>query len=411
MIKPSTQQRVLINMTISPQNKLKYQWIDSDKQLFSEIVTFSNTAYVAVDTEFIRNKQFYPQPGLIQIASDTAILLIDPRAITCWNCLSQLFQNKSIVKVMHDAKEDLEVFRCLSITAPTPLFDTQIAWAMLSTTAQISYQQLIRELLTLQPCKAETRSNWLQRPLSEQQIEYAIMDAYYLYQIYPLLKNKLSELQRLSWVKEECQQVISHHNQPFDFSTLWQQVHLAWKLNTTEKKILRALCIFREQKARTNNIIKKKILPSKCLWPLARYKPLSNNQLKRIKNLPDSMIKRYGADIITIIKSPEFLCSDTLGKIDPPLPKSVKPYFDTITTCCHTIAKNHNIATKLLNGKALAKEILTHFLKTGEFVAPKNLMGWRKTLLDHEIMATLETLQTSLCKNNGHPIKNDEQGE
>ncbi len=163
------------------------------------------SSHIAVDTEFIRYNTYYPQLSLIQIASADAIFAIDMKAEGLdYSLLSDLLKNKNIVKVLHAAKQDLEVIYNQLQVLPNPIFDTQIAALFDGFSTCISYELLVRHYLGVEICKNMQFSNWLKRPLTKSQLDYALNDVIYLYQVFPIMTKSLIESSRLKWVNEEC---------------------------------------------------------------------------------------------------------------------------------------------------------------------------------------------------------------
>jgi hypothetical protein len=153
-------------------------WIRDNDSLGQHCAEWQHLPFVALDTEFMRVDTFYPIAGLIQIGDGERAYLIDPLTIDNWQPLAALLENPAVVKVLHACSEDLEVLLRLTGSLPAPLFDTQLAAAYLNLGFSMGYSRLVKEVLDLDLPKGETRSDWLQRPLSETQISYAAEDAH-----------------------------------------------------------------------------------------------------------------------------------------------------------------------------------------------------------------------------------------
>ena len=223
------------------------EWIATDQQLNDACIRWSSADFLAVDTEFVRTSTFYPKPGLIQVADKHACVLIDPLAINDWSKFKALMQSPDVVKVFHSCAEDLEVCKRIFDAVPSPLFDTQIAMALSGYGGSVGFQRAVSELLDLDIPKEATRTDWLQRPLTPVQMEYATADVFYLFQIYPRLKQKLESLRREAWVEEECERLVVAASQPdTDFSGAFQRVKSGWKLRPQEQ-VLQQLAVWREE--------------------------------------------------------------------------------------------------------------------------------------------------------------------
>src|SRR5690554_2975724 len=152
------------------------QIIDQNSVLAEHCRNWLQLSFVAIDTEFVRTETYFPIAGLIQVGDGRHAYLIDPLQITDWSALVQVLEEPSVVKVLHACSEDLEVFQHLCGALPAPLFDTQIAAAYLGMDFSMSYSRLVSSLLHVDLPKEETRSDWLRRPLSPEQLQYAVED-------------------------------------------------------------------------------------------------------------------------------------------------------------------------------------------------------------------------------------------
>ncbi len=173
--------------------------------------------------------------------------LIDPLTIDNWQPLASLLENPAVVKVVHACSEDLEVLLRLTGSLPTPLFDTQLAAAYLNLGFSMGYSRLVQEVLGIDLPKGETRSDWLQRPLSETQISYAAEDAVHLAEVFVKLRPKLSD-DKYAWVLEDGAELVANLRREIDPYEVYRDAKLAWKLSRAQLAVLRELCAWREKK-------------------------------------------------------------------------------------------------------------------------------------------------------------------
>ncbi|MCZ6854012.1 MAG: ribonuclease D, partial [Gammaproteobacteria bacterium] len=179
---------------------LSVEWVASNASLSRVIDGWDSR--IGIDTEFLRTNTFYPIPGLYQVISGDRIFLIDPLKISEWQPLVEILEDPAIVKIMHACSEDLELISHHLQAIPTSVFDTQLANAFQSQDFSTSYANLVSQQLDVELGKHETRSNWLQRPLSEDQIRYAGEDVYYLPALYESLSSNLQALGRMEWFQD-----------------------------------------------------------------------------------------------------------------------------------------------------------------------------------------------------------------
>ena len=249
--------------------------------------------------------------------------------------LAKLLQNPNVVKVLHACNEDLEVFKLLTETVPTPLFDTQIAAAFANIGIMMGYQALLKQILSVEIPKEETLSDWLQRPLSDAQVEYAALDVAYLLPLYEYFRAELGKTDKLTWFYDENRLLIASQDsvKPED---AWQEVGRANQLRAQQLAVLQALCQYREIEAREANLSRNRIIPKGALWNLARYQPRTLTALQRTPEMRSAAVQNYGDKIIAIIRqartTPKDQCPTPLIKSLPPAAQEQNEYVKTWLT-------------------------------------------------------------------------------
>jgi ribonuclease D len=205
------------------------QWIGDDLSLAQHCAAWRSLPFVAVDTEFMRVDTFYPIAGLLQVSEGERAYLIDPLLISDWAPFTELLRDPAVVKVLHACSEDLEVFLRLTGSLPAPLFDTQLAAGYLNLGFSMGYSRLVQAVLNIELPKGETRSDWLQRPLSATQVSYAAEDVLHLAQVYAQLKSQLSA-EKYAWVLDDGAELVSNLTREVDPRLAYREAKLAWKL-------------------------------------------------------------------------------------------------------------------------------------------------------------------------------------
>ena len=170
------------------------QFIDAPEALENFAASVAAQDWIALDTEFLRERTYRPELCLLQIATDNTAVCIDPLALDNIDPILDVIYNPNITKVLHAASQDLEIFYWLRGSVPVNLFDTQVAAPLLGHQEQIGYGNLVAEMLGINLSKAHSRADWTRRPLPEQQVQYAADDVIYLAQMYPLIRNKRQNL-------------------------------------------------------------------------------------------------------------------------------------------------------------------------------------------------------------------------
>ena len=280
-------------------------WIRDNDSLGQFCAQWQQLPFVALDTEFMRVDTFYPIAGLLQIGDGVRAYLIDPLTIDNWQPLAALLENPAVLKVLHACSEDLEVLLRLTGSLPAPLFDTQLAAAYLNLGFSMGYSRLVSEVLGIDLPKGETRSDWLQRPLSETQISYAAEDAVHLAELFTVLRPRLSD-DKYAWVLEDGAELVAALRREVEPESLYRDVKLAWKLAPQQLAVLRELCAWREREARARNQPRNRILREHSLWPLARtqiWRAPPNREVERASS-PSSAGSRLRSAPASSTRSP-----------------------------------------------------------------------------------------------------------
>jgi len=254
------------------------QWISTQAELTAQLATPSRR--VGLDTEFVRERTWWPQLALVQIALDDRVLLVDPLVPGMCAALAPLLTDASVLKVMHSASEDLVALKHACGVVPAPLFDTQVAAALAGIGAGVGYQRLVQDTFGVALPKGETRSDWLRRPLSPSQLEYAADDVLHLFALHDTLDARLATLGRRAWLDEDCARMVA--NAQRDELERWPHLSLrsAQFLDADGQKRLLRLLRWRDAYARDNDRPRNWILDNELATALARTPPLDQGALQ-----------------------------------------------------------------------------------------------------------------------------------
>ena len=359
-------------------NDTQFVFVDNDKALAEMVAACLEQPVIALDTEFIRTDTFYPKPALLQIYDRRQIYLVDPLAIGDIEPLRVLFKSPSTVKVMHSCSEDMDVFSRLLGCYPRPLMDTQIAASIIGMDFSMSYQRLVESILDKQLDKAETRSDWLQRPLSEKQLAYAADDVLWLLDVHDHLTEQLNILGRESWMAEECEGLLLRAEQPIPFDQYYLKVKAAWRLDPKSLNTLRGLCAWREEVAREKNVPRSRVVSDAILLELSRQRPDNKPALSDISEMRHSTVRTQGDAILAVIAAAEAVDSHNYppamlptGSLDARTAlKSMKQAVDGA-------AKNLNIPEALLG----RRRDLEAYLFADDSSTQLLGQGWRARIL------------------------------
>lgn len=345
-----------------------------------------NCAFITLDTEFLREKTYYPKLCLIQISSpDGQAAAIDPIAENIdLSMVFDLLLDQNILKVIHSGRQDLEIFFNLTGKVVQPIFDTQIAAMVCGYGDSVGYDALVRDITGVQIDKSSQFTDWSRRPLSDRQIEYALGDVTHLIKIYKHLSLELEKRDRISWVFEEEAILLDPATYLNDPLKAWERI----KIKTPKPKtlaVLRELASWREQQAQKRNIPKSWVMRDETLADMAAQLPQTEAQIRKIRGMPEDLDKnQMGKTLLGLIS--KALNSDPQGWPQPekrrPLPPAVSATVDILRMLLKIQAAEHSVATKLLSS---AEDLEAIALDENADVPA--LKGWRYEIFGREALA------------------------
>ncbi|AEB59119.1 ribonuclease D [Ectopseudomonas mendocina] len=364
-------------------------WILDDAGLAEHCAAWQALPFVALDTEFMRVDTFYPIAGLLQVSGGDGAYLIDPLRISDWRPFAALLEAPNVVKVLHSCSEDLEVFLRLSGSLPAPLFDTQLAAGYLNLGFSMGYSRLVQALLDIELPKGETRSDWLQRPLSELQVRYAAEDVLHLVEVYRALMARLAP-QKVEWVLEDGAELVANLSREVAPEDAWREAKLAWKLSRQQQAVLRALCAWREREARARNQPRNRVLREHSLWPLARTQPDNLVALARIEDMHPKTVRQDGETLLKLIREAAALPPEQWPEALPePLPIEASALLKKLRAVGQREGERLDIVPELMLRKKTLEALLKSGFPNGPYQLPDSLRGWRRELMGQALLDCL----------------------
>lgn len=342
--------------------------------------------FITLDTEFLREKTYYPKLCLIQVSDPAGhAAAIDP--IDGDLDLSPLFDllfDRKVLKVLHSGRQDLEIFYNLTGRVVEPFFDTQIAAMVCGYGDSIGYESLVRGMTGHSLDKSVQFTDWSKRPLNKRQIDYALGDVIYLAEIYKKLRQELEERGRTEWVFEE-EEILS------DPDTYANHPELAWeriKMRSPRPRmlaILRELAAWREKRAQEKNLPRSWIMRDETLADIAAQEPETPEQLKKIRNMsPDMADGPMGKTLLSLVA--KALDSDKSTWPKPEARRILSPQatatIDILKMLLKIQASEHGVAAKLI---ATTEELEIIATEKDPDVLP--LKGWRYEVFGREALA------------------------
>lgn len=361
-----------------------HQYIDTPEALAVLCTALRTRPYVAIDTEFLRERTYRPELCLVQVKHEELLACIDTIAIDDLSALSELLLDESVVKVFHAASQDLEIFYLLTKKVPTPLFDTQIAAPLLGYNEQIGYGNLVNEHLGVELAKTHTRADWTRRPLPDKQIEYALDDVIYLEALYVDMHAQLTQQNRLAWLEPEFaeQAKVEKYDQPA--GERWKKVRNIQRYKGPALSVIQHLTKWREIKAREINQPRNWLLKDELIVTLAQQQPDSTTELGHIRSLERKTRDKFGQELLDVIAVAKEQEPDPV----PPLKRKQKlnsanlARLQLLTAWVYQRAAELGIAPSLLAPQKVLEKMVTGDGRDA-------LQGWRDPLLGDDLEALL----------------------
>ena len=342
---------------------------------------------VAIDTEFARFNTYYPMVGLVQIFDGEQCYLVDPLEIEDLSPLAELLADESVVKVLHACSEDVEVFCDALDVVPRPIFDTQISAALLGAGFSISYQNLVDHYLEIQIPKDETRSDWLQRPLTAAQLDYAALDVTHLLAVYELQVAKLEELGREKWVEEECSNLALEIPTQIDPEAYYLKVKNLWRLKPVQLHTLKHLCAWRERTAREKNLPRNRVIDEKALYQIAAMDLDDKKAFRDKAGVTSRQLRFHGDELVEMLRGWRSASSDELPepvkKVNSPVSSSTLRSLKKVVEDC---ALELGVAPEMLAKRRHLEQLIRSEADNGEFQLPRALSGWREAVIGDALL-------------------------
>ncbi len=371
-------------------------YVSSGEDLQRAIELLSRSDVIALDTEFMRESTYYPILCLVQAATPDGVALIDPLAVKDLQPLWNLLDDRQRVKVLHAARQDAEVMllarhsseRASAETSaaapekiPGPMFDTQLAAALLGHPAQIGYGNLVAERLNHSLAKGHTRTDWMKRPLSPEQLEYAADDVRYLVPLYVQLRAELADSNRLAWLHEETTKLEDpalFRTEPKD---AWKRLKGLERLTPVQRTVAKHLAAWRETKAMKHDRPRGWILPDDALRGIAEAVPTSADELEAIRTGSPGVLRKNADELLALVAQAQ-LDAQHEAAYDPP----GKPEPDQVAR----VSKLMAVVRKQAEEMKIAPELLATRRDVEQLVYSGRARGinsgWRREAIGEQLM-------------------------
>ena len=362
-----------INITITDQNTLNNFYEKCKKEKF-----------IAVDTEFIRDSTYYPSLCLIQIAGYDFAGAIDPLAKLDMSPIWELLLNKNILKIFHAGRQDIEIFFEIMGEIPTPIYDTQIAAMFCGLGDQIGYEGLVNNFLGLSVNKQHQFTNWLQRPLSKSQIDYAISDVTHLIKIFPLINKLITDNSREKWVSKEIEYISRKELYIVNPDEVWKKIKLK-NSNSQMLNLLKYLASWRENECKKRNIPRTRLIRDDVLINISFSKPRTIIELKKIRAIPRNLSNDDFYQILDVIESALKIKREKWPLVsNTNSPKISKSSLELLKLLLKYCSEESGLAEKVIANTEDLKSILIDPKKN-----IKIFTGWRNDIFGEKALSLL----------------------
>lgn len=339
--------------------------------------------FVAVDTEFMRESTFWPKLCLIQAAGPDIEAIIDPKADLDLSPLWEVLKAAQVIKVFHAARQDLEIFYKLAGAMPAPIFDTQIGAMACGLGDSVAYDALVQAFLKRRVDKSHRFTDWSRRPLSRDQLEYALADVTHLRDLYPMMMERLQAGGRLKWVEEEHAALCDPEIYDTDPENAWSRLKVR---RTTPEYLatLRAAAAWRDRQAQQRDVPRGRILKDDALYEIAEQRPRTPAAFERLRATPKGFgNSRMGQELASAIDA---------ALVDP---KAYAPHIDRtpgpppggatvelLKVLLRHAADHHGVAARLI---ASATDL--ELIAASDTADCRALSGWRREIFGEQALA------------------------
>lgn len=386
----------------------------ANQEMLEDFVQRARSSRVlAIDTEFLREKTYYARLCLLQLATDNETVVVDPFAVKDLHALAPLFEDPSIMKLFHAATQDIEIIHHELGIVPCPIFDTQVAAALLGHTQQIGYASLVHAECGVQLKKIESFTDWSRRPLSDSQLKYAADDVIYLPDLYFKMTDSLKKKGRLHWLDDDFARLSDPAHYEVDSRERFRRLKRASQLSRKQLAAAREVAAWREEEARRRDIPRKWVVTDEQIVEACKREAKTVDDLFMVRGLKDRIGTREAREIVALIaqgiKSPKDTWPDLdRGKKNEP---NVDVELDLMSALVRISSKKYGVAFQTLAPHDDLARLARGYKKDVAL-----LSGWRKALvgdelvklLSGEISLSFEDGALKVTETSQRPSKNDE---
>lgn len=372
--------------------RIEAQLIETKNDLEAFIEDCMGSSYMAIDTEFLREKTYYPKTCLIQIGIEGKIAIVDPLAIGDLKTLARPLAEPSITKIFHACTQDMDIILRETGVLPAPVFDTQIAATLLGKNQQASYATLVAHYCGIELSKKDSFSDWSRRPLSPSQVDYAADDVRYLPEIHHKMVELLKEKQRLDWLTESFEDLSNPDRYVVDPYTRYKKLKRVNQLKQRQLAAAREVAAWRELKAQSRNIPRKWIISDEQIVEACRREACTLDELFMVRGMRESLKTSDAREVLDCIKKGLGCAKENLPALQnkPKSETNVDAIVDVLSGLARKCAKENDIAPQTLASHAELTKLARGYYDDCDI-----MKGWRRHILGEQLLTFLNG-ETSL---------------
>jgi ribonuclease D len=359
--------------------------LESATQLTNAAKQWVGSAVLGIDTEFVRERTYRADLGLIQVSEGRSAWLIDPLAVGSLEPVAQLMTNTAITKIFHSSSEDLEVLMCTVGQLPEPLVDTQIACAMLGQSLQLGYHHAVKWLFGISVDKDQTRSNWCRRPLHSRQLHYAAMDVVLLPMMLERIKPQLEAAGRWEWLVEDVERMKRNSLVSVEPERAYLRFPGIGRMDEAGLRALQALAAWRERTARMKNRARGFVISDSGLMQLAQLRPSGAEEIRKIEEIHPGALARYQDQLLRLIADSQSAKTvvEKIEQLSNSQQKRLKAMRRIVSEC----ALQLGIDPALLASRKELEKLIRAVAKGQPM--PERFLGWRKKIIIEDLLPLL----------------------
>ena len=363
------------------------EYIANQQELESLVERLMGSSVLAIDTEFLREKTYFAKLCLIQVNNGDIQAIIDPLTCTDLTVLAPILTDKNCVKIFHAGSQDLDIIYHECGVVPAPLFDTQTAASLLGFPLQIGYGPLVKGVCGVTLPKADSYTDWSRRPLTKDQIKYALDDVVYLPRIYDSMMAQLKRMGRVSWLDSEFAKMTDPKRYECDPDEIWHKVKRVSALSRRQLAIVRETAAWREREAMRRNLPRKWVMPDEAVVEIARKAPKTIDRLHEVRGLGSRLSTKASREILAGVKRAQELPEEKLPRIEkkPHGTTEIDGAVDLMAAIVDIRARKNDVAPQVL---ASRDELAA--LARGHRSGINVLEGWRAEMVGNELIDILE---------------------